>query len=421
MTIDQIKPYDKNQKKHPDKQLKQIARSIKEFGWQQPIVVDKNGIIIVGHGRYFAYIKYKVEMGLPEPRIEVADKLNEEQVKAYRLADNKLNESDWDMEFVVEELRELNLKGFDIDLTGFDRDLLIELDKNDDDVPDLPTIARTKLGDIYDLGRHRIMCGDSTDPEQVKKMLKNFNADMVFTDPPYNVDYSGTGKNTSEKIMNDKMSDENFDEFLLNAFSCIKQNIKPGAGCYIFHSHKTMTTFEAMLKKNDFTIDTQLIWNKPSAGLGMNDYKTKHEPFFYCYLKKDKKNFYGDRTGTTVWKIPNDVRDQIKWMTRFAEKEEDGKTTIWTFSRAKVNEYVHPTQKPVELIVKAIHNSSKQGDIVLDTFLGSGSTLIACEKSNRDCYGMELDPKYIDVIVERYLNYTDNKTIILNGKEITWN
>jgi len=265
-----------------------------------------------------------------------------------------------------------------------------------------------------DIFSHRIMCGDSTKVEDVEKLMDGKKADMVFTDPPYNVDYKGKGKNTKEGILNDKMSDESFDDFLDNSFLRIKESIKISAGCYIFHSHKTASEFESSIERTGFKIDTQLIWNKPSAGMGMNDYKTKHEPFYYCYLDKQKKAFYGDRTGATVWKIPSEPQKAMKWFIRNMKKQEKGRTTIWSISRANVNEYVHPTQKPIELITKAMHNSSKQEDIVIDTFLGSGSTLIACEKTNRICYGMELDPKYIQVIIQRYIDYTSNKVIKLN-------
>lgn len=199
----------------------------------------------------------------------------------------------------------------------------------------------------------------------------------------------------------------------------MKEAIKVSAGCYIFHSHKTASTFEAALQENDFIIDTQLIWNKPSAGMGMNHYRTKHEPFFYCSLAKEKE-FYGDRTGTTVWKIPSDITRAYAWLQKEMEYQESGATTIWTMKRANVAEYVHPTQKPVELAVTAMTKSSKAEDIVLDPFLGSGTTLISAEKANRVCYGIELDPHYADVCVERWCRYTGITKIKKNGKDYEW-
>lgn len=298
MNITLIKPYEKNAKKHPKKQIQQVANSIKEFGFNQPIVVDQDNIIIVGHGRYEA----SKLLGLVDVPV-ITVNLTKAQASAYRLADNKLNESEWDMGLVIEELKELSDEMFD--LTGFDKDLLITPDENDDDIPeDVP--ARIKLGDLVELGDHRILCADSTKPETFVKLMSGKKADMVFTDPPYNVDYKGSGKKTSDGIMNDKMSNEAFDKFLVESFKMIVENTKKTAGCYIFHSHKTASDFEKALELAGFKIDTQLIWNKPSAGMGMNDYRTKHEPFFYAYISKEDKNFYGDRTGTTVWKVPAD-------------------------------------------------------------------------------------------------------------------
>lgn len=396
--INTITPYEKNAKKHPTKQVDQIAASIQEFGFNQPIVVDKQGVIIVGHGRYEAAKKLGMEK---VPVLEVD--LTREQADAYRLADNKLNESDWDMKLVIDELKELDQKGYDISITGFDRDLILEDDIDDDVVPEVePT---SKLGDIYRLGEHYIMCGDSTNKEHYQQLMQGRTADMVFTDPPYNVDYKGSGKNTQNGILNDKMDDDSFREFLDDVFSQIKDSTKKGAGCYIFHSHKTMDTFMNSLEDTGFIVDTQLIWNKPSAGLGMNDYRTKHEPFFYCYLDKDHV-FYGDRTNTTVIDFQKDEQDLLEWAKKQKIAEQEGKTTIWTVKRSNVNEYVHPTQKPVQLIEYAIKNSSKSGDIVLDPFLGSGSTVIACEKMGRICYGMDLDPKYVDTVVKRWEDYT---------------
>ena len=411
----EIRPYSKNAKKHPKKQVEQIANSIKEFGMNQQIVVDKDGVIIVGHGRYEALKALGMEV--KDEYIKVVD-LTEEQAKAYRLADNKLNESDWDMELVIEELRGLSESM--IDLTGFSSDLILDTDDKDDNVGGLPNVAKTEHGDLYILGRHRLLCGDSTKKEDLEKLMNGHKADMVFTDPPYNVDYKGKGKNTDEGIMNDKMSTQEFDTFLVETFRRMAENVKRTAGCYVFHSHKTMTQFEGALELAGFTIDTQLIWNKPSAGMGMNHYRTKHEPFFYCALEREK-TFYGDRTGTTVWKIPDDIGRAIKWMQKEQENLESGNSTIWSMKRANVSEYVHPTQKPVELAVTAMTKSSKTDDIVLYQFLGSGTTLISAEKANRVCYGMELDPKFVDVIVDRYVTFTGNREIIKNGQKISWN
>ena len=296
--------------------------------------------------------------------------------------------------------------------------MIMSDEEKDDDVPEV-LAPQTIQGDLYELGSHRLLCGDSTSPIDMLKLMGTNKADMIFTDPPYNVDYKGSGKNTKDGILNDKMSDSAFAQFLIDTFEQTKNFSKAGAGAYVFHSHKTATDFEVALQHVGYTIDTQLIWNKPNAGLGMNHYRTKHEPFYYCSIGKEK-TFYGDRTGTTVWKIPDTPEAQIKWLEKTMEELEKGKSTIWSIARANVNEYVHPTQKPVELPARAMINSSKQGDIVLDQFLGSGTTLIACEKTARSCYGLELDPKFADTIVQRYVNYTGNTKIKKNGVEIEW-
>jgi len=245
-------------------------------------------------------------------------------------------------------------------------------------------------------------------------------ADMVFTDPPYNVNYSGSGKNTQTTILNDKMGTAQFREFLISCFKVMKESIKTGAGMYVFHSPTTQATFEEALSKNDIEVKYQLIWNKPSAGMGMGDYRNKHEPFFYCAVRGTDPRFYGDRTNTTVVDFHKSVEALTAWAKQMKADEQAGRTTIWTMKREKVQDYVHPTQKPVELVMYAINNSSKVEDVVLDLFLGSGSTLIACEKTNRVCYGSELDPKFMDVIVQRWVDFTGNRNIKKNGEAILW-
>lgn len=411
--LSSLVPYEKNAKKHPKKQVRQVADSIQAFGFNQPIVVDRNNVVIVGHGRLEA-AKLLGMKKVPVLKLDLTD----DQAKAYRLADNKLNESEWDMKLVIDELKGLSMTM--LDLTGFDRDLILETGEEDDAAPPLPEKPKSKKGDLYELGGHRLLCGDSLSTDDVATLMNGRKADMVFTDPPYNVDYEGSGKETSNKIMNDKMTDEAFSSFLYEAFLRMKESIKASAGCYVFHSHKTMSAFETALRKAGFSIDTQLIWDKPSAGLGMNDYRTKHEPFFYTYLDKKQKAFYGDRSGKTVWKVPEDPAKAFEWFQRHMASESDGKSSVWAMRRQNVADYVHPTQKPVELVMKAITNSSKEEDIVLDLFMGSGSTLIAAEKAGRQCYGMELDPAYVDVIVTRYVRFTEQATVIKNGKEVKW-
>lgn len=376
--LDHLKPYASNAKIHPQAQLEKIAKSIKEFGFLQPIVIDENNEIIVGHGRYEAASL----LSLKEAPCILASDLTEEQVKAYRLADNKLNESDWDMDLAMEELKELSEEMQE--LTGFDLDFLIEPDEKDDDVPDLPEEPTAKLGDIYQLGNHRIMCGDSTKLEDVEKLMDGKKADMYLSDPPYNVDYTG-GTKDALKIENDKMDNEDFRQFLRDAFSTVDINLKSGAVFYIWHADSEGYNFRGACQDNDWKVRQCLIWNKNSMVLGRQDYHWKHEPCLYGWKEGAGHLWATDRKQTTILNFDRPTRSTM-----------------------------HPTMKPVELLAYQIQNNTKGEDIVIDTFLGSGSTLIACEKTNRICYGMEIDPKYIDVIIQRWEDYTENKAIKLN-------
>lgn len=425
----EIKPYEKNAKEHPKDQVELIARSIQRFGWRQPIVVNQDGTIVVGHGRWEAYNQYKDELTLKEAWI-IDDEgktlrgeaetraLTPDEERSYRLADNQINAlSGNNMTLVKEEL--LMLDEELLELTGFDKDLIIEVDDKDDMAPGLPEVAKSKIGDVYELGRHRLVCGDSTDPTMVARLMDGRKADMVFTDPPYNVNYSGRGENTSNKIMNDSMSNESFDLFLSEIFKRYNEHSKAGAGWYVFHSSSTQHQFQKAIEDAGWRVKAQIIWNKPTASMGWGDYRWKHEPMFYC--GKEKTQFYGDRKHHTVIDIPKDDLKAIKWLRRQKELEKTGHTTIFSMKKEPVGDYVHPTQKPVELITYTITNSSKAGDIIMDLFGGSGSTLIAAEKMDRSCYAMEPDPRYVDVIVQRYVEYIGDKEIIKNGEKITWN
>lgn len=413
-----IRPYEKNAKLHSKKQVEQIARSIAEFGMNQPIVVDRDGVIIVGHGRFEALNFLGWSDGEIMKHVKVLD-IDEKKANAYRLADNKLNESDWDMELVIEELKDLAETGFDITITGFDPDLIQEPEDEDDVIPEVLE-PKSKLGDFYQLGSHKVLCGDSTSEKDVNKLMGEVNADMVFTDPPYNINYKGQGKNTSNTILADNVEDTEFDVFLTKVFKNFADHTKDGAGNYVFHASRTQAQFEKALHENGYEIKNQLIWNKPMSALGWGDYRWKHEPFFYAGKTGKSIEFYGDRTHSTVWDFQKEESDLLEWAKRQKRAEKRGQTTIWSMKRDNVHDYVHPTQKPVELITYALNNSTKAGDVVMDLFLGSGSTLIACEKMNRVCYGMELDPKYVDIIIQRYVDYTGKTKVIKNGKAIEW-
>lgn len=384
MKVSDIKPYSKNAKKHPKKQVEQVAESIKEFGFNQPIVVDKNNVVIVGHGRLEA-AKLLGMTDVPTITVDLTD----EQANAYRLADNKLNESEWDMKLVIEELKGLSEPM--LYLTGFDKDLILEPDEQDDVVPEVPEEPKSKLGDLYELGQHRVLCGDSTKLEDVERLMDGKKADIVVTDPPYNTGMEG--KPNDEKawlshMFNDKI--ENWEQFLSDIFTNYITNTKGDCAFYVFIDWRRVNDIRSEMEKH-MDVKNVIVWDKKVHGLG-SDYKSTYE---LCIVGKKGKPEINNRYGL-------DYQD------------------IWRLQREMGRNKDHATAKPVELLEKPITHASKADDIVLDLFLGSGSTLIASQKTGRICYGMELDPKYIDVIVQRYVDYTGETNIKLNGKVITW-
>jgi DNA modification methylase len=260
------------------------------------------------------------------------------------------------------------------------------------------------------------MCGDARAAENVAKLMNGQKADMVFTDPPYNVNYSGRGKKTNNTIENDNLESLEFQRLLDEAFKNYAAFSKAGAGMYVFHASQTQKEFETAIVAAGFEIRSQLIWNKPVAVMGWGHYRWKHEPFFYVGRRGQKTLFYGDRTKTTTWDFQKSEEQLVNWARRQKKAETEGKTTIWTMKRDPLNEYVHPTQKPVELINQALMNSSKAEDVIMDLFGGSGSTAIACEKANRIAYTMEDDPTYADVIVIRWQNFTGQPARLEDGQ-----
>ena len=381
----EIRPYEKNQKKHPKKQIEQVANSIKEFGMNQPIVVDKQGVIIVGHGRYEALKLLKWEI---KPEWVKTVDLTEEQAKAYRLADNKLNESEWDMALVIEELKGLSEPM--LELTGFDKDLIIEADEKDDEVPETPEEPQSKLGDLYELGEHRVLCGDSTKIEDVERLMDGKKADIVVTDPPYNTGMQGKEDDSTwlSHMFNDKI--ENWEQFLQDIFASYIAYTKGDCAFYVFIDWRRVNDIRSEMEKH-MDVKNVIVWDKKVHGLG-SDYKSTYE---LCIVGKKGKPEIQNRYGL-------DYQD------------------IWRLQREMGRNKDHATAKPIELLEKPIKHASKADDVVLDLFLGSGSTVIASQKTGRICYGMELDPKYVDVIVQRYVDYTGNNKIKLNGKEIIW-
>lgn len=361
-------PYEKNAKKHPEEQVDQIANSIREFGFRQPIVIDSRSVVVIGHGRLAAALK----LGLEKVPVVRADDLTEAQIKALRLADNKTNESEWDFTALEQELDELSVD-FDMSDFGFDafqvEEEPQEAQEDDFDV-DAPVEAKAKLGDIYQLGRHRLMCGDSTDSNDVGKLMDGAKADMVFTDPPYNIAYSGV--NDKRTILNDKMADDDFIKFIKAALPVCDTT-------YVCCSWQYEHLFKKAMEEKGMPPKAMIVWNKVNAAQHLDKYFKQHELILY----------YGEFGG-----IPTIRGD------------------VWECKRQQNT--LHPTMKPIELIAMAINDNPKKEN-VYDSFGGSGSTLIACEQLNRNCYMMELDPHYVDVIIARWEQFTGQKAVLLNG------
>lgn len=378
--VAELKEYENNPRNN-DEAAQAVAESIKEFGFKIPIVIDISGVIIAGHTR----LKAAKVLGLEKVPCIVADDLTPEQVQAFRLADNKTGElADWDFKKLEEELKLLTAFDFDMTVFGFDETIFEEQTETiEDDIPvvDEESEPITKKGNVWQLGKHRLICGDSTKIETVKKLMEGEKVDLLVTDPPYNINYKGK---TSESltIKNDNMTADEFSSFLLEVFNNADSVMKEGAAFYIWHAARTQRLFEECMP---WEIRQQLIWNKSSMTFGRQDYQWKHEPCFYGWKEGAPHKWYGDRTQTTVLDFPKPARNGE-----------------------------HPTMKPVELIAYQIENSTKRGESVLDIFGGSGSTLIACEQLGRNCYMLELDPKYCDVIIKRWETLTGEKAQIIN-------
>lgn len=410
LKLTEIKPYEKNPRRN-DEAVKYVAKSIEEFGFKVPIIIDKDNVIVCGHTRYKAAKKLKLEI---VPCIS-ADDLTEEQIKAFRLADNKVSEySDWDFDLLGEELASL----IDFDMEGFGFEDILNEEQADeveedgfdpDDVAEEPPIS--KPGEIYQLGNHRLMVGDSTKEENVKALMNGAIADLVVTDPPYNVNVSNS---KGMKIKNDNMSSSAFLVFLTDCFKNLSDNLKAGGAFYVWLAAKEWTNFERALNDNGLYIRQELIWNKNSGTLSRSDYHWKHEPCMYGWKDGAAHYFIKDYTQTTVYE---DAKPDIKKMKKEELVEllqnimsDDTPTTVIDEAKPTVND-LHPTMKPIKLIGRLVRNSSKKGEKVLDLFGGSGSTLIACEQLNRSAYLMEYDPKYADVIIHRWEQFTGQKAI----------
>ncbi|MCQ2106537.1 MAG: DNA modification methylase [Fibrobacter sp.] len=374
VAIEEIIPYANNPRQN-DKAVDKVAESIKQCGYIAPIIVDEDMVVLAGHTILRALKKLKNKT----VQIAVVAGLSEEQ-KKYRLLDNKTNEfADWDMEKLLEELEGLDFEGVDF---GFDlgdmngEEAEAQEDDYDQEPPEEP---KSKLGQVYKLGRHRLMCGDSTSKDDVKKLVGGTQVDLLLTDPPYNVDYTGKTADAL-KIENDKMEDGNFRQFLIDAFAAADAVMKPGACFYIWHADSEGYNFRGACKDVGWPVRQCIIWNKNTMVMGRQDYQWKHEPCLYGWKEGAGHLWASDRKQTTVINFNKPTRNDI-----------------------------HPTMKPVGLFDYQIKNNTKGGDAVLDLFAGSGTTIMACEQNGRNAYCMEFDPRYVDAIIDRWETFTGQK------------
>lgn len=392
MKIHDLVNYDNNARTHSPEQVQQIVASIKEFGFTNPVLIDENNVLIAGHGRTSAAI----QLGLTEvPAIRLSH-LSDSQKKALRIADNQLAlNAGWDLELLTQEMKELDLDGFDLDIIGFDDGFLddiltgvfldeendLEHSQENEDLPEPPEHPVSVEGDLFILGDHRVLCGDSTNIMDVERLTSGSLIDLFLTDPPYNVAYEGKTEDAL-KIQNDDMSDLEFRQFLRDVYSSADSVMKPGCAFYIWHSDSEGYNFRGAAFDVGWNIKQCLIWNKNSMVLGRQDYQWKHEPCLYGW-KSGAAHYWGsDRKQTTVLDFNKPLRNGE-----------------------------HPTMKPLDLIEYQVRNSSKRGDNVLDLFGGSGTTLIACENLGRKAFVMEIDPKYLDVIINRWQQITGNQAV----------
>lgn len=396
--ISKLVPYVNNARTHSPEQVLKLRSSLREFGFINPIIIDRDYGIIAGHGRMLA----AKEEGITEVPCVFVDYLTEAQKKAYILADNRMAmDAGWDEELLRVEIEALQGEAFDVSLTGFDEKELADLFKDgsdseaEDDDYDLSAAlekaAFVERGDIWTVGRHRLMCGDATSAEDVAALMDGKKANLILTDPPYGVSFKSSSGLT---IQNDSMKDEEFYNFLLSSFKNMADHLEKGGAAYVFHADTEGLNFRRAFIDAGFHLAGCCIWVKDSLVLGRSDYQWQHEPVLYGFMQNGKHPWYSDRK----------------------------QTTIWNFAKPKRNAN-HPTSKPLDLLGYPIGNSTQENAIVIDTFGGSGSTLMACEQMNRTCYTMELDEKYVSVILRRYVDDTgdaDGVYVIRNGEKLSY-
>lgn len=382
---EKLVPYARNARTHSEEQVAQIAASIVEFGFTNPILAGSDGVIVAGHGRLAAAQK----LGLDTVPVVVLDHLTPTQRRALIIADNRIAENaGWDDAMLRIELQSLQEDGFNLDITGFDVDALAEImageettvdgNTDDDAVPEVLATPISRPGDVWEMGKHRLVCGDATDPKSYELLMADAKADMVFTDPPYNVDYANSAKDKmrgkDRPILNDNLGD-GFYDFLLAALTPMLERC--AGATYIAMSSSELDTLQQAFRAAGGKWSTFIIWAKNTFTLGRADYQRQYEPILYGWPEGQNRHWCGDRDQGDVWNIKKPQKNDL-----------------------------HPTMKPVELVERAIRNSTRPGDIVLDPFGGSGTTLIAAEKSGRIGWLIELDPKYVDVIVRRWQDWS---------------
>ena len=395
--IDKLIPYINNARTHSKEQINKLRSSLREFGFINPVIIGRDFGIIAGHGRVMA----AREEGIDAVPCVFVDHLTEAQKKAYIIADNRMAlDAGWDEELLKVEIEALQAEAFDISLTGFGDDELSDLfgkdkDAIEDDDYDLTAAlekaAFVEKGDVWVVGRHRLVCGDATSAEDVALLMDGKKANLIVTDPPYGVSFKSTSGLT---IKNDSMKDEEFYNFLYKSFENMVAHLESGGSAYVFHADTEGLTFRKAFIDAGFHLAGVCIWSKNSLVLGRSDYQWQHEPVLYGFLKNGKHRWYSDRK----------------------------QTTIWNFNKPKRNAN-HPTSKPLDLLSYPIRNSSQENAIIIDTFGGSGSTLMACEQTNRICYTLELDEKYASVILRRYVEDTgdaDNVYVLRGDKRIPY-
>lgn len=396
--VDKLIPYVNNARTHSKEQINKLRASIREFGFINPVIIDRDYNVIAGHGRILA----SQEEGIDKVPCVFVDYLTDAQKKAYIIADNRMAlDADWDEELLKIEIESLKDEDFDLSFTGFDESELLDLfgddskGKVEDDNFDLSSALEkasfVEKGDVWTVGKHRLMCGDATSKEDVQTLMGDTKGNLILTDPPYGVSFKSSSGLTIE---NDSMKNDEFYNFLLSAFKNMADHLEKGGSAYVFHADTEGLNFRKAFVDSGFHLAGCCIWVKNSLVLGRSDYQWQHEPVLYGFMQNGKHRWYSDRK----------------------------QTTIWNFDKPKKNSN-HPTSKPLDLLSYPIGNSTQENAVVIDTFGGSGSTLIACEKMNRICYTMELDEKYASVILRRYVEDTgdmDNVYVIRNGKKIPY-